>query len=102
MSHYRYHEDWLVSERFDCHFWVTCRSLSDALWIAALKSRDAHISVHADCEHAGIKTTVHVGLPLRQLHGKTVVEIMDLFDAEVDRYIACRVKIGKWGHENCT
>ena len=100
MPRYKYHKDWLVSERFDCHFWVTCRSLTDALWIASLKSRDSSISIHADCEHAGIATTAHVGISLRDAYGKSIDEILELFDAEVDEYIACRVKTGHWGHEN--
>jgi len=99
MPRYRYHEDWLVTERFDCNFWVTCRSLTDALWIAALKSRDAHIAVHADCEHDGIKKKAYVGIDLKDARGKSIEEILELFDAEVDEYIASRVKIGTWGHE---
>jgi hypothetical protein len=70
------------------------------LWIATLKDRDAHISVHADCELAGIRTVAHVGISVKAAQDKSVTEILELFDAEVDKYIACRVKTGQWTQDS--
>ena len=48
MALYRYHEEWMVSYRYDCTFFVTSRTLRDALWIAALKNEDSLISGKAE------------------------------------------------------
>ena len=71
--------------------------MQDALWIAALNGDQSLITVHADCEHAGFKTAAHVGVYLRDARGKTVDDILELFDRQVDEYIACRLKTGQWG-----
>ena len=97
MARYRYHDDWRVTYSHDCHFDVGCRSLADALWIAALNGNNSLITVHADCEHEGTKATAHVGIYLKDAKGKPLDEILDLFDRQVDQYIACRVKTSQWG-----
>lgn len=71
----------------------------DALWIAALKDDNALITIHADCEYAGIKATAHVGIYVKDARRTTIVEIIELFDKEVDDFIARRVKVGMWGKD---
>ncbi len=98
MPRYKYHDEWQISYQYDCHFSVTCRSLKDALWIAALKEDHSLIMARADCEHDGFKTTANVAIHLKDAKGKSVPEIFELFDQKVDAFIACRVSIGTWGN----
>lgn len=97
MPRYTYHNDFRITAKYDCNFRVTTDNLSEAI-DAAEKRRDrnASISVHADCEHAGVLTVAHVGLSLIEMDGKTMEEIYGLFDKEVDRYIECRILQGHW------
>jgi hypothetical protein len=97
VSRYRYHQDWEVSYITDCNFGVSCRTLRDALWIAAMKGDNSMIKVHADCEHEGIKGTAHVWIDVREARGRTIDQIFELLDAKVDQYIACRAAVGQWG-----
>jgi hypothetical protein len=62
---------------------------------------NAHITVHADCEHEGIKTVAHVGVDLKDIWGKSIAEIIEIFDREVDEYIACRVRNRPLGSRRC-
>jgi len=87
MGRYKYHDDWEISYQYDCHFFVKCRSLKDALWIASLIDDNSLITVHADCEHDGVKTTAHVGIRIREARGKSISEIIELFDIQVDEYM---------------
>jgi hypothetical protein len=100
MARYKYHGDWRVSYQFDCNFAVQCRSLRDALWIAALRGDQSLISVHADCERDGIKKIAHVGVTLKETRGRTIKDIFDILDREVDEFIACRVRVGTWGNSD--
>lgn len=97
MPRYTYHNDFLVSAQYDCGYWVKADNLPEAI-DAAEKRRDrnASISVHADCEHAGVSAVAHVGLSLFEMDGKTLEEIYELLDTEVDKYISCRVTHGHW------
>ena len=45
-----------------------------------LKNRDSHIAVHAECEYDGVKDMAHVGISVRDAYGKSIDEIMELFD----------------------
>ena|SRR5437868_15424998 len=100
MPRYKYHDDWLVSAQWDCNFWKRCSTLEEALAVAEPKrTRNPHIAVHADCTYDGISNVAHVGLTLRETDGKSIVEIWELFDKEVDEYIQCRVTTGHWGHD---
>jgi hypothetical protein len=95
MARYKYHNDWEASAQSDSNFWVKCETLSEALSVAETKrDRNPQITVHAEFEHSGFPTTAHVGLNLHEMDGKSLREIMDLLDKEVDQFIAFRVKAG--------
>ena len=98
MARYKYHNDWEASAQWDSNFWVKCETLSEALSAAETKrDRNSHITVRAEFEHAGSANTARVGLDLDDMDGKSLREIMDLFDNEVDQFIACRLETGHWG-----
>lgn len=39
----------------------------------------------------------HVGIYAKDAEGKSVEQIMELFDQEIENYIACRLRTGLWG-----
>ena len=94
---YEYHDDWLVSAQWSCNFWVKCKTLEEAIKeMEPMREYNPHVSVHVDCEHAGVEDTLHVGLSLYEMDGKTIDEIMELFDKDADDLIASRVQKGHW------
>ena len=96
MSRFKLHDDWQVRSQYDCHFGIACRSLNDAVWIAALKGDDSFITVHADCERDGVEAVAHVGINAKETRGKSITEILELLDKKVDEYIASRIRTGHW------
>lgn len=100
MPRYRYHNDWRVMAQWACGLKEFRETLEEAIAFAEpWRDKNPRISVHADCEHDGFATAAHVGFSLHEVDGKTTDEIMEMLDAKVDDYIACRVRIGKWGIE---
>jgi hypothetical protein len=87
MPAYKYHEEWMVSYRYDCTFFVTSRSLRDALWIAALRNEDSLISGKAEVELDGEKKAVAVGVRLSEIKGRTFNEIYALLDQKISAHL---------------
>lgn len=87
MALYRYHEEWLVSYRYDCTFFVTSRSLRDALWIASLRNEDSLISGKAEVEFDGEKKAVPVAIRLSEIKGRPLPEIYAALDDKVNAHI---------------
>ena len=77
----------MVSYRYDCTFFVTSRTLRDALWIAALRNEDSLISGKAEVDFEGEKKTVAVGIRLSEIKGRRMSEIYDALDAKVNAYL---------------
>ena len=87
MALYRYLEEWMVSYRYDCTFFVTSRSLRDALWIASLRNEDSLISGKAEIEFDGEKKAVPVAVRLSEIKGRPLDEIYAALDQKVNTYL---------------
>lgn len=77
----------MVSYRYDCTFFVTSRSLRDALWIAAMRNEDSLISGKAEVNVDGEKETVAVGVRLSEIKGRPISEIYAILDQKINAHL---------------
>ena len=77
----------MVSYRYDCTFFVTSRSLRDAVWIASMRNEDSLISGKAEVDIDGEKKTVAVGIRLSEIKGRPLPEIYAALDNKVNSYL---------------
>ena len=101
MPRYKYHPPFRITYRYNCNFSEYRDSLKEAIRVGMQQHPESLITIHAEAVFAGHTVPrAHVGVYACQLDGKSEEECMELFDQDVDDYIACRVKTGHWGFDH--
>ncbi|MEQ1764259.1 MAG: hypothetical protein ABL984_14100 [Pyrinomonadaceae bacterium] len=97
MPRFKYYPPFRISYRYDCNFSREADTIEEAVSIGLDTHPMSLICVKAKAVYDGVTVpSADVGNNAGDADGKSVNEIMELYDKKVDDYIACRVKTGRW------